>query len=147
MQVKEQQVDLEDKVHVNNQLREQIVLLERRCSLLTVEEEELRGILEQTDCARKTAEHELVEAAERVNMLTTQVQTQSSLVLMFADQVRYVAIFFRSPTFQNTGLASHKRKLEADLSLLTGEVDEALLETRTAEEKAKKAITDVSPDL
>lgn len=49
--------------------------------------------------------------------------------------------------FQNTGLANHKRKLEADLSLLTGEVDEALLETRTAEEKAKKAITDVSPDL
>lgn len=61
--------------------------------------------------------------------------------------MRYVWIFWRSPTFQNTGLASHKRKLEADLSLLTGEVDEALLETRTAEEKAKKAITDVSPDL
>lgn len=80
MQVKEQQVDLEDKVHMNNQLREQIVLLERRCSLMTAEEEELRGILEQTDHARKTAEHELVEAAERVNMLTTQVQTQSSLL-------------------------------------------------------------------
>lgn len=80
VQVKEQQVDLEDKVHMNNQLREQIVLLERRCSLLTVEEEELRGILELTDGARKTAEHELVEAAERVNMLTTQVQTQSSLL-------------------------------------------------------------------
>lgn len=73
-------MDLEDKVHVNNQLREQIVLLERRCSLMTVEEEELRGILEQTDRARKAAEHELVEAAERVNMLTTQVQTQSSLL-------------------------------------------------------------------
>lgn len=80
MQVKEQQVDLEDKVHVNSQLREQIVLLERRCSLMTAEEEELRGILEQTDRARKTAEHELVEAAERVNMLSTQVQTQSSLL-------------------------------------------------------------------
>lgn len=80
VQVKEQQVDLEDKVHMNNQLREQIVLLERRCSLLTAEEEELRGILEQTDRARKTAEHELVEAAERVNMLTTQVQTQSRLL-------------------------------------------------------------------
>lgn len=40
---------------------------------------------------------------------------------------------------------TQKRKLEADLSLLTGEVDEALQESRVAEDKAKKAITDVSP--
>lgn len=48
---------------------------------------------------------------------------------------------------QNTGLANQKRKLEADVSLLTGEMDEALLEFRSTEEKAKKAITDVSGDL
>lgn len=42
---------------------------------------------------------------------------------------------------------NHKRKLEADLSLLAGEVDEAVQESHSAEEKAKKAITDVSPDL
>lgn len=48
--------------------------------------------------------------------------------------------------FQNAGLVNQKRKLEADLSLLTGEVDEATQESRSAEEKAKKAITDVSPD-
>lgn len=76
-QVKEQQVELEDKVQLTNQLREQIVLLERRCSLMTAEEEELREILEQTDRARKMAEHELVEVAERVNLLTTQVHTQT----------------------------------------------------------------------
>lgn len=33
------------------------------------------------------------------------------------------------------------------MGLLTGEMDEALLETRSAEEKAKKAIADVSGDL
>ncbi|XP_008301730.1 myosin-7B-like [Stegastes partitus] len=115
-QVKEQQVDLEDKVQLTNQLKEQIVLLERRCSLMTAEEEELRGVLEQTDRVRKMAEHELVEVAERVNLLTT----------------------------QNAGLVNHKRKLEADLSLLTGEVDEALQESRSADEKAKKAITDAA---
>ena len=49
--------------------------------------------------------------------------------------------------FQNAGLVNQKRKLETDLSLLTGEVDEAVQESRSAEEKAKKAITDVSPDL
>uniref|UniRef100_A0A3B4VMY1 Myosin-7B-like n=1 Tax=Seriola dumerili TaxID=41447 RepID=A0A3B4VMY1_SERDU len=110
------QTQLEDKVQLTNQLREQIVLLERRCSLMTAEEQELRGILEQTDHARKMAEHELVEVAERVNLLTT----------------------------QNSGLVNQKRKMEADLSLLTGEVDEAMQESRSAEEKAKKAITDAA---
>ncbi|XP_027131453.1 myosin-7B-like isoform X1 [Larimichthys crocea] len=115
-QVKEQQVELEDKFQLTNQLKEQIVLLERRCSLMTAEEEELRGILEQTDRSRKMAELELVEVAERVNLLTA----------------------------QNTGLVNHKRKLEADLSVLTGEVDEVVQESRSAEEKAKKAITDAA---
>ncbi|XP_070766011.1 myosin-7B-like [Enoplosus armatus] len=115
-QVKEQQVDLEDRVQLTNQLKEQMVLLERRCTLMTAEEEELRGILEQTDRVRRTAEHELVEASERVNLLSS----------------------------QNTGLVNQKRKLETDLSLLTGEVDEVMQESRSAEEKAKKAITDAA---
>lgn len=46
--------------------------------------------------------------------------------------------------FQNTGLINQKKKLEADLSALSVEVDEAVQECRNAEEKAKKAITDVS---
>ncbi len=71
-------MELEDKVQLTNQLQEQIVLLERRCSLMTAEEDELRGVLEQTDRARKIAEHELVEVAERVNLLTVQVQTLST---------------------------------------------------------------------
>lgn len=70
-------MELEDKVQLTNRLREEIVLLERHCSLLSAEEEELRGVLEQTDCSRKMAEHELMEVAERVNLLTTQVQTQT----------------------------------------------------------------------
>ncbi|XP_028439723.1 myosin-7B [Perca flavescens] len=115
-QVKEQQVDLEDKVQLTNQLREQAVLLERRCSLMAAEEEELRAVLEQTDRGRKMAEHELVEVTERVNLLTT----------------------------QNAGLMAQKKKLEADVCQLTGEMDDALLESRSAEEKAKKAITDAA---
>lgn len=72
--MKEHQLELDEKFHLLSQLREQIVLLERRCSLLTAEEEELRGILEQTDRSHKVAKHELVEAAETVNLLTAQVQ-------------------------------------------------------------------------
>lgn len=69
-----------------------------------------------TDRARKSAEHELVEVSERVNVLNT----------------------------QNTGLLNQKRKLETDVSQLCGEVDEALTESRTADEKAKKALTDAT---
>lgn len=48
---------------------------------------------------------------------------------------------------QNTGLINQKKKLESDLSTLSNEVDDALQECRNAEEKAKKAITDVSSSL
>lgn len=44
---------------------------------------------------------------------------------------------------QNSGLMNQKKKLEADISQLSSEVDDAVLECRNAEEKAKKAITDV----
>uniref|UniRef100_A0A3P9NE78 Myosin-7-like n=1 Tax=Poecilia reticulata TaxID=8081 RepID=A0A3P9NE78_POERE len=45
---------------------------------------------------------------------------------------------------RNAALLNQKRKLEMDLSLLTGEVDEAVQESRSAGEKAKKAVTDVT---
>jgi len=44
---------------------------------------------------------------------------------------------------QNTGLINQKKKLENDLSILSNEVDDAMQDGRNAEEKAKKAITDV----
>ena len=47
------------------------------------------------------------------------------------------------PLLQNTGLINQKKKLESDLSMLSSEVDDAVQECRNAEEKAKKAITDV----
>lgn len=39
---------------------------------------------------------------------------------------------------------STKKKLDADLTQLQAEVEDAVQEARNAEEKAKKAITDVS---
>lgn len=49
------------------------MVTERRNNLLAAEMEELRGLLEQNDRARKLAEHELLEAIERVNLLHSQV--------------------------------------------------------------------------
>ena len=45
--------------------------------------------------------------------------------------------------FQNTSLLNSKKKLESDLVQVQGEVDDSVQEARNAEEKAKKAITDV----
>merc|ERR1712053_25193 len=45
---------------------------------------------------------------------------------------------------QNTALINQKRKLEAELQQVQGEVEESVSECRNAEDKAKKAITDAA---
>ncbi|TRZ01924.1 hypothetical protein DNTS_012380 [Danionella cerebrum] len=114
LQLKDLQVELDGSLHQCEELKEQVVVTERRNTLLTSELEELRAVVEQTDRMRKVAEHELLESSERVNLLHA----------------------------QNTVMLNHKKKLESDLSTLSGEVDDAVTECRNAEEKAKKAITD-----
>ncbi|CAM4680553.1 unnamed protein product [Leuciscus chuanchicus] len=116
LHIKELQVELDDYVHQCEDQKEQVAVTERRNTLLTAELEELRAMVEQTDRMRKVAEHELLESSERVNLLHA----------------------------QNTVVLNHKKKLEGDLSMLSGEVDDALQECRSAEEKAKKAITDAA---
>lgn len=68
-------MELDETIHKNEELREQMVVTDRRNNLLTAEVEELRALLEQNDRARKLAEHELLEATERVNLLHSQVQS------------------------------------------------------------------------
>uniref|UniRef100_A0A3P9BTV3 Myosin, heavy chain 7B, cardiac muscle, beta a n=1 Tax=Maylandia zebra TaxID=106582 RepID=A0A3P9BTV3_9CICH len=116
VQLKDTQLELDETTHKNEELKEQVAVTERRNNLLTAEVEELRAMLEQNDRSRKLAEHELLEATERVNLLHS----------------------------QNTGLINQKKKLEGDLSVLSNEVDDAVQECRNAEEKAKKAITDAA---
>ena len=45
---------------------------------------------------------------------------------------------------QNTALINHKRKLEGEVQNLQGEIEDAVEEQRNAEDKAKKAMVDVS---
>ncbi|XP_072288119.1 myosin heavy chain, skeletal muscle-like [Pyxicephalus adspersus] len=115
-QIKDLQIELDDTLRHNDDLKEQAAALERRNNLLLAEVEELRAALEQAERGRKLAEQELLEATERVNLLHS----------------------------QNTGLINQKKKLDADISQLTTEVEEAVQECRNAEEKAKKAITDAA---
>merc|ERR1712053_49867 len=95
---------------------EQMAVIERRSNLLSGEIEELRNAVEQAERGRKLAETELNESSERSNLLHT----------------------------QNTALINQKRKLEAELQQVQGEIEESVSECRNAEEKAKKAITDAA---
>uniref|UniRef100_A0A452UZQ1 Myosin heavy chain 8 n=1 Tax=Ursus maritimus TaxID=29073 RepID=A0A452UZQ1_URSMA len=114
--LKDTQLHLDDALRGQEDLKEQLAMVERRANLLQAEIEELRATLEQTERSRKIAEQELLDASERVQLLHT----------------------------QNTSLINTKKKLENDVSQLQSEVEEVIQESRNAEEKAKKAITDAA---
>merc|ERR1712134_88328 len=98
------------------ELVEQMAVVDRRSNLLTGEIEEPRNGVEQAERGRKLAETELNESNDRASMLHT----------------------------QNTGLINQKRKLETELAQAQSEIEEVVSESRNAEEKAKKAITDAA---
>merc|ERR1712233_166024 len=104
---------LDDSQRLTDDLREQSAVAERRVGLMSTEIEELRGGLEQAERCRKQAENDLMEANERANMLHT----------------------------QNTAFINQKRKIEGELNNVKGEVEEAVVEARNAEDAAKKALT------
>ncbi|XP_053706912.1 myosin-1B-like [Synchiropus splendidus] len=116
VQLKDVQIHLDDVLRNNDDMKEQVAIAERRSNLLQAEMEEIRAALDQTERSRKLAEQELLDACERVQLLHS----------------------------QNTSLLNSRKKLEADLSQIQGEMDESLQASRNAEEKAKKAITDAA---
>ncbi|XP_078081479.1 myosin-4-like [Mustelus asterias] len=115
-QLKDTQLHLDDAVRSQEDLKEQLAMVERRSGLQQAEIEEMRAALEQTDRSRKIAEQELVDVTERVQLLHS----------------------------QNTSLINTKKKLDADLNHLQTEMEDTIQESRNAEEKAKKAITDAA---
>uniref|UniRef100_G3N9K5 Myosin, heavy chain b n=1 Tax=Gasterosteus aculeatus aculeatus TaxID=481459 RepID=G3N9K5_GASAC len=115
-QLKDAQLHLDDAIRGQEDMKEQVAMVERRNNLMLAEIEELRAALEQTERSRKVAEQELVDASERVGLLHS----------------------------QNTSLINTKKKMEADLVQVQGEVEDSVQEARNAEEKAKKAITDAA---
>ncbi|XP_029997165.1 myosin-2-like [Sphaeramia orbicularis] len=116
VQLKEVQIHLDDVLRNNEDMKEQVAMSERRSNLMQAEMEEVRGALEQTERSRKLAEQELLDSNERVQLLHS----------------------------QNTSLLNSRKKLEADLSQIQGEMDDSMQAARNAEEKAKKAITDAA---
>ncbi|XP_063288744.1 myosin-4-like [Pelobates fuscus] len=115
-QLKDTQLQLDDAVRGQEDLKEQLAVIERRTNLLLAELEEHRSVLEQTERSRKVAEQELLDKSERVQLLHS----------------------------QNTSLINTKKKLESDIAQLQSEAEEAIQESRNADDKAKKAITDAA---
>ncbi|NXA56188.1 MYH1B protein, partial [Nothocercus julius] len=107
---------LDNALRTQEDLKEQVVLVEHRANLLQEDIEELQLTIEQTERSRKVAEQELLDAMECVQLLHT----------------------------HNTSLINTKKKLETDIMHIQGEMEDTIQEARNAEEKAKKAITDVA---
>ncbi|XP_077412941.1 myosin-1-like [Vanacampus margaritifer] len=116
VQLKDIQIQLDDVLRSNEDMKDQVTMAERRSNLMQAEMEEVRAALEQTERSRKLAEQELLDAGERVQLLHS----------------------------QNTSLLNSRKKLEADLSQIQGEMDDSVQTARNAEDKAKKAITDAA---
>ncbi len=124
-------------------MKEQVAMVERRNTLMQAEIEELRAALEQTERGRKVAEQELVDASERAGLLHSQVRA-----CCFYSEVKEIESIVKMfilmlSILQNTSLLNSKKKLESDLVQIQSEVDDTIQEARNAEDKAKKAITDV----
>uniref|UniRef100_A0A2R9BYG8 Myosin heavy chain 13 n=1 Tax=Pan paniscus TaxID=9597 RepID=A0A2R9BYG8_PANPA len=115
-QLKDSQLHLDDALRSNEDLKEQLAIVERRNGLLLEELEEMKVALEQTERTRRLSEQELLDASDRVQLLHS----------------------------QNTSLINTKKKLEADIAQCQAEVENSIQESRNAEEKAKKAITDAA---
>ncbi|XP_057552632.1 myosin-15 [Hippopotamus amphibius kiboko] len=116
IQTKDLRAQLEDSTCLNGELKEQMVVVEQRSVLLQAELEELRSLQEQTERSRRLAEEELLEATEKVNLFHA----------------------------QNMSLLSQKKKLEVDVARIQKEAEEAMQGCQNAEEKAKKAATEVA---
>ena len=68
------QLQLDDTLRANDDLKENAAIVERRNNLMQAELEELRSVVEQTERGRKLAEQELLDVSERVQLLHSQVR-------------------------------------------------------------------------
>merc|ERR1712158_55146 len=105
-----------EEQHARQEAREAFANAERRSNVLAGEIEELRASLDAAERARKCAEGELHEAADRVSELST----------------------------TTTSLNAIKRKLEADVGAMQTDLEDQAAELRIADENSKKAMADAS---
>lgn len=75
------QVHLDEALHSQEDLKEQLAIAERRNNLMMTENEEMVAALEQSERSRKLAEQELMDVSERVQLLHSQVRRQYTVYM------------------------------------------------------------------
>jgi len=114
--VKELEIQIDDERRGAEDARQAVIVLERKRIALQTELEDVRALLETSERARKNAEGELHECSSRINELTINI----------------------------TAMSNDKRRLEADLAAMHGDLDEAMNARRGAEERADRFGSEVN---
>merc|ERR1712228_1010021 len=115
-QIREAQSKLEDEQRTKENVRDAFLANERRANAAQNALEEARTLLEQADRSRRMTEQELSDTNEQLS-----------------DQA-----------CGNQAISGAKRKLEAEMQTLHGDLDEMMSEAGLSEEKAKKAMVDAA---
>merc|ERR1711935_101202 len=115
-QIREGQAKLEEEQRTKESVRDLFLNNERRSNAAQNALEEARTLLEQADRARRTTEQELSDTNEQLSDLTC----------------------------ANQAIAGGKRKMEAEMQTLHGDIDEMASEAHISEEKALKAMVDAA---
>merc|ERR1712114_18678 len=115
-QIRDAQAKLEDEQRNKEVVRDAFLANERRANAAQNALEESRTLLEQADRARRMTEQELSDTNEQLSDLTC----------------------------VNQAIAGAKRKLEAEMQTLHGDMDEMSSEAHLSDEKAKKAMVDAA---
>merc|ERR1712177_34698 len=115
-QIRDAQSKLEEEQRAKEVTRDHLIATERKAHSVQNALEEARTLLEQADRARRITEQELSDTNEQLS-----------------DQ-----------TCTNQAIAGAKRKLEAEMQTLHGDLDEMSSEAHLSDEKAKKAMVDAA---
>merc|ERR1712219_13931 len=116
MGIRESQAKFEDEQRAKEVVRDNLLAGERRANSAQNALEEARTLLEQADRARRMTEQELSDTNEQLSDLTC----------------------------VNQAIAGAKRKMEAEMQTLHGDLDEMASEAHLSDEKAKKAMVDAA---
>ncbi|KFO30785.1 Myosin-15 [Fukomys damarensis] len=92
-QTKDLQVKMDDHMHLNSALKEQVAVNEQHNSLLQSELEELRSLQEQADCRCKLVEKELLEATHsNTSRFTQKKKLEADVAQMQKDSEEMVQV-------------------------------------------------------
>merc|ERR1711899_288287 len=114
MQLGDVNAAIEEERKIKTEVLEQLGLTERKCNAMAGELEESKALLDAAIRGQRQVEQELIDTREQSSDMQA----------------------------ANSGLANQKRKMEGDIHQMQADLDNMLAQSKSAEEKAKKAMVD-----